>query len=57
MFTQTYNISRSSFQVKGWELGQHGDVGANGRGSLLQFRKLNTKIIVGYHSPGRKMER
>jgi hypothetical protein len=38
----------SSYQVKGWELGQHGDVGANGsRGSLLQFRKLNTKIIVG----------
>lgn len=32
------------------------DMGANGsRGSLLQFRKLNTKIVVGhYHSPGRK---
>lgn len=46
----------SSYKVKGWELGQHGDVGSNGsRGSLLQFRKLNTKIIVGhYHSPGRK---
>lgn len=46
----------SSYRVKGWELGQHGDVGSNGsRGSLLQFRKLNTKIIVGhYHSPGRK---
>ncbi len=46
----------SSYIVKGWELGQHGDVGSNGsRGSLLQFRKLNTKIIVGhYHSPGRK---
>jgi hypothetical protein len=40
----------------GWELAQHGDKGSNGsRGSLLQFRKLNTKIIVGhYHSPGRK---
>jgi hypothetical protein len=37
-------------------LGQHGDVGSGGsRGSLLQFRTLNTKIIVGhYHSPGRK---
>jgi hypothetical protein len=37
-------------------LAQHGDVGSNGsRGSLNQFRKLNTKIIVGhYHSPGRK---
>lgn len=46
----------TSFQVKGWELGQHGDVGSNGsRGSLLQFRKLNTKCVVGhYHSPGRK---
>jgi hypothetical protein len=46
----------ASYSVKGWELGQHGDEGSNGsRGSLLQFRKLNTKIIVGhYHSPGRK---
>lgn len=46
----------SSYRVNGWELGQHGDVGSNGsRGSLLQFRKLNTKIVVGhYHSPGRK---
>lgn len=45
-----------SFVIKGWELGQHGDIGSNGsRGSLLQFRKLNTKIVVGhYHSPGRK---
>jgi hypothetical protein len=47
----------ASYKVKGgWELGQHGDIGSNGsRGSLLQFRQLNTKIIVGhYHSPGRK---
>jgi hypothetical protein len=45
-----------SYIVNGWELGQHGDYGSNGsRGSLLQFRKLNTKIVVGhYHSPGRK---
>jgi len=45
-----------SYVVNGWELGQHGDIGSNGtRGSLLQFRKLNTKIVVGhYHSPGRK---
>jgi hypothetical protein len=42
--------------VNKWELGQHGDVGSNGsRGSLMQFRRLNTKVIVGhYHSPGRK---
>jgi len=45
-----------SFIVNGWELGQHGDIGSGGsRGSLLQFRKLNTKIVVGhYHAPGRK---
>lgn len=50
-------LNRSaSYRVKNWELGQHGDIGSNGsRGSLLQFRKLNTKIVVGhYHSPGRK---
>lgn len=45
-----------SYVVKGWELGQHGDIGSGGsRGSLAQFRKLNTKIIVAhYHAPGRK---
>jgi hypothetical protein len=45
-----------SFKINGWEVGQHGDIGSGGsRGSLLQFRKLNTKIIVGhYHAPGRK---
>jgi len=51
-------LSRTdSYKVKGgWELGQHGDIGSNGsRGSLLQFRRLNTKIVVGhYHTPGRK---
>lgn len=46
----------ASYKVGPWELGQHGDIGSNGsRGSLVQFRKLNTKIVVGhYHSPGRK---
>lgn len=56
-FPDYKTLGRSaSYKVKGWELGQHGDLGTNGsRGSLLQFRKLNTKIIVGhYHSPGRK---
>ena len=44
-----------SYIVRGWELGQHGDVGSAGsRGSLQQFRRLNTKIVVGhYHAPGR----
>lgn len=45
-----------SFKVKKWELGVHGDIGQNGsKGCLQQFRKLNTKIVVGhYHSPERK---
>jgi len=45
-----------SYKVKNWELGQHGDQGSNGsRGTLNQFRTLNTKIVVGhYHTPGRK---
>jgi hypothetical protein len=56
-FPKFITLGRSaSYKVKNWELGQHGDIGSNGsRGSLLQFRKLNTKIVVGhYHSPGRK---
>jgi len=46
----------SSYKVLGWEVGQHGDVGANGsRGNINQFRKLNTKMIIGHsHSPSRK---
>lgn len=45
-----------SYKVNGWELGHHGDLGSNGsRGSLNQFRTLNTKVVVGhYHSPQRK---
>lgn len=40
----------SSYKIKGFEVGQHGDIGSNGsRGSLEQFRKLNTKIIVGHY--------
>jgi hypothetical protein len=56
-FPKFITLNRNaSYIVKNWELGQHGDLGTNGsRGSLLQFRKLNTKIVVGhYHSPGRK---
>ena len=55
-FPEFITLGRSdSYMVNGWELAQHGDVGSNGsRGSLQQFRNLNTKIIVGhYHSPGR----
>lgn len=45
-----------SYKIKNWEVGQHGDVASNGsRGSLNNFRTLNTKIVVGhYHAPGRK---
>lgn len=56
-FPNFITLGRSeSYMVKNWELGQHGDIGSNGsRGSLMQFRQLNTKIVVGhYHSPGRK---
>jgi len=45
-----------SFKVKKWELGVHGDYGQNGsQGSITQFRKLNTKLVIGHsHTPGRK---
>jgi predicted phosphodiesterase len=47
---------RESYKIKDWEVGYHGHLGVSGsRGSLMQFRKLNTKTIVGhYHSPERK---
>jgi hypothetical protein len=56
-FPEFITLDRNeSYVINGWELGQHGDIGASGtRGSILQFRHLNTKIVVGhYHSPGRK---
>lgn len=45
-----------SYKVKGWELAQHGHLGSHGsKGNLRQYRKLNTKVIVGdYHQPGRE---
>lgn len=55
-FPKIETLGRSdSFRVKDWELAVHGDVGASGsRGSLEQFRRLNTKTITGHsHSPGR----
>jgi Calcineurin-like phosphoesterase len=44
-----------SYKIKNWEVGQHGDTGPNGsRGSLMAFRRLNTKIITAHsHTPGR----
>lgn len=42
-----------SFKVKGFELATHGHIGFSGtRGSLAQYRRLNTKIVVGHsHQP------
>tara|TARA_R110001592_G_scaffold128057_5_gene340092 strand:- start:2809 stop:4383 length:1575 start_codon:yes stop_codon:yes gene_type:complete len=47
--------TQDSYRIKGWEVSQHGDIGANGsRGSSPQFRKLNTKLITAHtHSPTR----
>ncbi len=57
VYPEFITLGRSdSYIVNGWELACHGDVGSGGsRGSLQQFRKLNTKIITGHsHTPGRK---
>lgn len=45
-----------SYKIKGWEVAQHGHMGANGsKSSMVGFRKLNTKMIVGdEHTPERK---
>ncbi|HUU88779.1 MAG TPA: hypothetical protein VMX17_13640 [Candidatus Glassbacteria bacterium] len=56
-YPEMITLGRSdSHRVGKWELGQHGDVGASGsRGSINQFRRLNTKMIIGHsHSPNRK---
>lgn len=44
-----------SFRVNGVELAYHGHLGTNGsRGSLEQYRKLSTKMVIGHsHSPAR----
>lgn len=44
-----------SYKVLGFEIGNHGYYGQSGsKGSIIQFRRLNTKVIVGdYHSPSR----
>lgn len=56
-FPKIKTLGRSdSFRVAGWELAVHGDIGVSGsRGSLEQFRRMNTKCVSGHsHSPGRK---
>ena len=56
-FPRFHTLDRTeSYKIGDWELGNHGDIGSNGsRGSLNQFRKANTKLVVGhYHAPGRK---
>lgn len=44
-----------SYMVAGYEVAHHGHIGSNGsRGSVEQFRKMSTKMILGhYHSPTR----
>jgi len=38
-----------SYKVKGWELSKHGMDGTCGsRGSIQQFKRLNTKIVTGH---------
>lgn len=56
-FNDVITLDRDeSFIVNGWELGVHGDIGQHGmKGSPLQFRRLNSKMITGHgHSPIRK---
>jgi hypothetical protein len=56
-FPKFKTLGRSdSYRISGWECGHHGDIGVSGtRGSVQQFRRLNTKVIVGhYHAPERK---
>mgnify|MGYP006267974517 CR=1 FL=1 len=45
-----------SYRVHGFELSQHGDIGSNGsRGSVIQFKKLSTKMITAdSHTPSRE---
>lgn len=44
-----------SYIIKGFEVAHHGHIGSNGsKGSIEQFRKMSTKMIVGhYHKPMR----
>ena len=45
-----------SYRIGAWELGLHGDIAnAGSRGSILQFKNLNTKTITGHsHTPQRE---
>lgn len=45
-----------SFNVNGFELGIHGHQGAGGsRGSMIQFKNLNTKNVTGHSHVPRRM--
>lgn len=45
-----------AYQIKGIEVGYHGDIGMNGaRGSRASFGKIGAKTVIGHsHSPGIK---
>lgn len=59
--TETDNVVSlgydDSYRLAGWELALHYDKGANGsRGSVMQFKNLNTKSIGGHgHTPERQL--
>lgn len=56
-YPKMITLGRSdSYRIHDWEVGQHGDIGASGsRGSMNQYRNLNTKMIIGHsHAPSRK---
>jgi len=43
-----------NYKIKGIELSNHGDIGANGsRGSLNQYARFSDKVVIGHsHTPG-----
>jgi len=57
---ETYNCEclgvNDSYRLLDWELAMHGHIGTNGsRGSVTQFKNLNTKTITGHsHTPARE---
>lgn len=56
-FPEYITLTRNdSYKIKGYECALHGDIASNGsRGSVENFRKLNTKMIVAHsHTPTRK---
>lgn len=53
---RTHFVGRSSYRVKGVELGMHGDAGPNGaRGSIQNISRIGARSIIGHsHTAGVK---